>query len=71
MREPPILAAVNRYGLTVFLSSNILTGLTNLTVDTLHSSDGKAMLVLSVYLGAVCGIALLLDKKIFSREKVD
>ncbi|KAL9185845.1 hypothetical protein ACHAXT_003622 [Thalassiosira profunda] len=71
MHAPPILAAVNRFGLAVFLSSNILTGLTNLTVDTLHSSDGKAIIVLLIYLGVVCGFALLLDKKIFRRDKVD
>jgi hypothetical protein len=56
-----LLEAINRYGLAVFLSSNILTGLVNLTVDTLHSSDGKAMLVMMIYLGLVCGFALLLD----------
>jgi len=59
---PKILEAVNRYGLVVFLSSNIITGLVNLFLDTLHSSDGKAMLILSIYLTAVCGIALLLDR---------
>jgi len=59
---PKILEAVNRYGLVVFLSSNILTGLVNLFLDTLHSSDGKAMFILSIYLTAVCGIALLLDR---------
>ena len=56
-----LLEAINRYGLAVFLSSNVLTGLVNLTVDTLHSSDGKAMLVMMIYLGLVCGFALLLD----------
>ena len=68
--NPRILEAVNRFGLAVFLSSNLLTGLVNLTVDTLHSSDGKAVFILSLYLGLVCGFAMLLDA-VFVREKVD
>ncbi len=60
-RAPPLLEAVNRFGLAVFLSSNILTGLVNLTFDTLHTSDGMAMLILTVYLMLVCGFALFLD----------
>ena len=68
---PQILEAVNRFGLAVFLSSNILTGLVNLTVDTLHSSDGKAMFVLSLYLALVCGSALLLDNTFKKKKKVE
>jgi phosphatidylinositol glycan class W len=69
---PRLLDAVNRYGLAVFLLSNILTGLVNLTVDTLHASDVKAMVVLSLYLGLVCGSALLLDKLFNGKpEKLD
>ncbi|KAL3771462.1 hypothetical protein ACHAW5_006145 [Stephanodiscus triporus] len=68
--NPRILEAVNRFGLAVFLSSNILTGLVNLTVDTLHSSDGKAVFIMSSYLALVCGFALVLDT-LFNREKVD
>ena len=67
---PRILEAVNRHGLAVFLSSNILTGLVNLTVDTLHASDAKAMLVLVIYLTSVCGFALLLGG-IFTKNKKD
>ena len=69
---PWILSSVNDFGLAVFLSSNVLTGLVNLTFDTLHSSNNKAMLILSVYLALVCGFALLLDT-LFKRrrEKVD
>ena len=65
---PRILEAVNRHGLAVFLSSNILTGLVNLSVDTLHASDAKAMLVLVIYLTSVCVFALLLDS-IFLKNK--
>jgi phosphatidylinositol glycan class W len=59
---PCILNAVNRNGLAVFLISNILTGLVNLTVDTLHASNEKAMVILLLYLAAVCGSAVSLDK---------
>ena len=62
---PKILEAVNRFGLAVFLSSNVLTGLVNLTIlnsKSVRHSDGKAILILSVYLVIVCGIALLLDR---------
>ena len=68
---PRTLDSVNRNGLAVFLISNILTGLVNLTVDTLHSSHGKAMGVLTIYLGVVCGSALLLDNLLRNRKDVD
>ena len=58
---PPIQDAVNQFGLAVFLASNILTGLVNLTVDTLHSTNVQAFCVLSSYLALVCGIALILN----------
>ena len=67
---PRMFNAVNRFGLAVFLTSNIMTGLVNLTVDTLHSSDAKALVVLSIYLGLVCGVALLLDR-IFHKKKLE
>ena len=60
-RLHPLLEAVNRFGLAVFLSSNILTGLVNLTFDTLHTSDRMAMIILTAYLMMVCGFALFLD----------
>jgi phosphatidylinositol glycan class W len=59
---PRIFNCINRFGLPVFFISNILTGLVNLLVDTMHSSNEKALLVLSIYLGTVCGLALILDK---------
>jgi hypothetical protein len=68
---PWILSSVNDFGLEVFLSSNVLTGLVNLSVDTLHSSNNKAMLILSVYLVLVCGFALFLDTFKRRREKID
>jgi len=67
---PPILESVNRFGLAVFLASNVLTGLVNLTIDTLHTSNATAMFVLSVYLVLVCAMALLLGC-VFEKNKVD
>jgi len=73
--SPRIFNSINRFGLPVFFVSNILTGLVNLLVDTIHSSNEKAMWVLSVYLSAVCGLSLLLDtifdKKSFVKKKVN
>jgi len=69
VHAPRIFNAVNRFGLPVFFVSNILTGLVNLLVDTIHSSNKKAILILSIYLVAVCGLALLLDK-IFENKRV-
>lgn len=66
---PRIFNSVNRFGLPVFFVSNILTGLVNLLVDTIHSSNEKAMVVLTIYLMAVCGLALLLDN-IFDKKSV-
>jgi phosphatidylinositol glycan class W len=65
----PLLEAINRNGLAVFLSSNILTGLINLTFDTLHTPDGRAVIILTVYLMLVCGFAILLDAE--RNEDVD
>ncbi|KAL9709210.1 Glucosaminyl phosphatidylinositol (GlcN-PI) nositol acylation protein [Leucoagaricus gongylophorus] len=46
---PPLLAAMNRQGLVVFLLANGMTGLVNLSVDTMEVGDIMAMGVLVVY----------------------
>ena len=66
---PRIFNSVNKFGLPFFFVSNILTGLVNLLLDTIHASNAKAMLVLSVYLMVVCALPLLLDK-IFDKKKL-
>ncbi|KAI1609617.1 phosphatidylinositol glycan, class W [Exophiala viscosa] len=56
-----ILRVFNNNGLVIFLLANLLTGLVNLTVNTLDMSPLGAMGVLMVYAAAVTGVALGLD----------
>jgi len=59
-RVPIVFQAVNRHGLLAFLVANLLTGITNISINTLEVSDPVALLVLFVYLCAVGGFALVL-----------
>ncbi|TQN74022.1 GPI-anchored wall transfer protein 1 [Colletotrichum shisoi] len=56
-----VLRAYNRNGLFLFLLANVLTGLVNLTVPTLHVGPLATMSILIAYSGTVTGIALGLD----------
>jgi glucosaminylphosphatidylinositol acyltransferase len=56
-----ILEAYNRNGLPIFLVANLLTGLINLTVPTLHVGNLQAMGILLVYAGVLTGLAVGLD----------
>ncbi|KAG8992302.1 Glucosaminyl phosphatidylinositol (GlcN-PI) nositol acylation protein [Tulasnella sp. JGI-2019a] len=61
-REPPLqapmlLEAINLNGLALFLIANVLTGLVNLSMQTMYASDSVAMLTLMGYLSAICGLA--------------
>ena len=58
-----ILRAFNRNGLAIFLLANLLTGLVNMTVPTLHVGDQVAMLVLMGYMAVLAAVALELDRK--------
>lgn len=57
----PIMRAFNKNGLAVFLVANLLTGLVNLSMNTLDMSDYGALGVLSAYAGAVTLVAVLMD----------
>jgi phosphatidylinositol glycan class W len=58
---PLILDAMNRQGLLVFIMANLLTGLVNLSLNTLQAGDATALGILFLYLSTVSGFALLLD----------
>jgi phosphatidylinositol glycan class W len=58
----PILGAFNRNGLAVFLLANLLTGLVNLTMDTLKMGAGASMVVLVGYIGVLAAVAIGLDR---------
>jgi phosphatidylinositol glycan class W len=56
-----VLYAFNRNGLAVFLVANLLTGLVNMTMPTLHMGVLPSMGVLVAYTAAVAGVAVGLD----------
>ncbi|KAL5119780.1 Glucosaminyl phosphatidylinositol (GlcN-PI) nositol acylation protein [Pleosporales sp. CAS-2024a] len=56
-----ILYASNRNGLAVFLVANLLTGLVNMTMPTLHMGVLESMGVLVAYTTAVAAVAVGLD----------
>lgn len=56
-----VMQAFNRNGLALFLLANLLTGAINLGLETLHMKEVPAMVVLVVYIGLICGVALGLD----------
>ena len=58
-----LLHAVNRNGLALFLLANLLTGLVNLTLPTLHMKNLETMGVLVTYIGVLSALALILDAK--------
>ncbi|KAK5269163.1 Glucosaminyl phosphatidylinositol (GlcN-PI) nositol acylation protein [Exophiala xenobiotica] len=56
-----ILRVFNTNGLAVFLVANLLTGLVNLTMNTLDTTALGAMVVLIIYAAVLTGFALGLD----------
>ena len=56
-----ILKAFNRNGLAIFLLANLLTGLINLTLDTLSIGKAGAMVVLVGYAALLTAVAMALD----------
>ncbi|KAG9235952.1 GWT1-domain-containing protein [Amylocarpus encephaloides] len=61
LSTPRVFGAFNRNGLAIFLAANILTGLINLTVPTLHMSGVQAMAILFTYASVLTGLAIGLD----------
>jgi phosphatidylinositol glycan class W len=56
---PRIIEAVNRNQLFVFLIANVLTGLVNLTIDTLNQDNLSSLMILSCYIITVSVVALM------------
>ncbi|KAL0935391.1 gpi-anchored wall transfer protein [Colletotrichum truncatum] len=56
-----VFRAYNRNGLFLFLVANVLTGLVNMTVPTLHVGPLVTMGILIAYSGILTGLALGLD----------
>mmetsp|Transcript_1734 Transcript_1734/g.2493 ORF Transcript_1734/g.2493 Transcript_1734/m.2493 type:complete len:529 (-) Transcript_1734:27-1613(-) len=59
--SPQIFAAVNRCGLLIFIAANLLTGVINLTTNTMDTSDTVAVLVIMIYLCTIGVLALFID----------
>ena len=56
-----VIKAYNRNGLAIFLLANLMTGLVNMTLDTLSIEGAGAMVVLLGYAGSLTAVALVLD----------
>lgn len=54
---PPLLEAINKNGLAVFLAANLLTGLINVAIRTMYVSDRLAIVVLVAYSSVLCSLA--------------
>ena len=59
---PPVLGAFNRHGLIVFVVANLLTGVVNLSLNTLQVPHGAAVSLLLVYTSTVGACGVLLDR---------
>ncbi|KAK4049760.1 Glucosaminyl phosphatidylinositol (GlcN-PI) nositol acylation protein [Microbotryomycetes sp. JL221] len=60
VQAPALFEAINRNSLVVFLIANLLTGLVNVTIETMYASTMVAMVVLVCYNVAVAASAWLL-----------
>ncbi|ESK91702.1 gpi-anchored wall transfer protein 1 [Moniliophthora roreri MCA 2997] len=59
----PLLSAINKNGLPIFLLANVATGVINLTIPTLDTSNFWAMVILCSYSYALCAIAWMYRNK--------
>lgn len=69
VKPSPIFYAVNRHSLVVFVLANLMTGLVNISTDTLAAGDREALLIIFGYLFSVGSVALLLDWVIPSKGR--
>jgi len=57
VRAPPLLEAINKNSLLLFLLANVGTGLVNLSMQTMYAKTATSMGVLTLYALAVCSAA--------------
>ncbi|KAI5951898.1 GWT1 [Candida jiufengensis] len=57
-----LLESINNNGLAIFLLSNLLTGLTNMSINTLERSNTESLFILIGYSITWCSIAYLLNR---------
>jgi len=65
---PVLLEAINKNGLALFLLANVATGLINLTIPTMYTSDFWAMVVLCTYTFGMCLVAWAMKSRSWSRR---
>lgn len=57
-----IASAVDHNQLVFFVLANVLTGLVNFSMDTLHASAGTALTVLVTYMATLAALFLMLHR---------
>ncbi|PWN33097.1 GWT1-domain-containing protein [Meira miltonrushii] len=62
-KTPSLFHALNAQAFTVFLLANLLTGLVNISIQTIFASNSFALFVLLLYLLTCLGIALLFQSQ--------
>ncbi|XP_061460801.1 phosphatidylinositol-glycan biosynthesis class W protein [Rhineura floridana] len=63
LRSGCLISAVNKNQLLYFLLANVLTGLVNMVVDTIHSNTLGAMFVLHLYMFSNCLVMHILQAR--------
>lgn len=62
-KTPSLLHALNAHAFAVFLLANLLTGLVNVTIQTIFASNSFALFVLMLYLMTCLGIASIFQSQ--------
>ncbi|KAN0064484.1 Glucosaminyl phosphatidylinositol (GlcN-PI) nositol acylation protein [Thecaphora frezii] len=59
---PRLLADLNRHSLASFLAANVLTGVVNMSMQTMYAADWMAVAILTIYTAASCGLATVMER---------
>jgi phosphatidylinositol glycan class W len=60
-KVPFVLNTVNKHGLPCFVGANLMTGIVNLSFDTMQQNDTTAFVILLVYISGVGTLAVSLN----------